>query len=217
MTLQERIKGGGYKATAKTTARAKPPSFQSVCIGLLVAGFMCVAISVASQGGGQAQATATSPMVASQASHVKYSKQELLAMALQADRRYGNPEGMSPALITMESHWNVKAVSRDQKGKPLAFGIAQFTKGTAQAYHVNPMDPVSAIDGMARYMSILLKRYHGDARKAIAAYNGGHRGVMHLVATKFLYMIRQPWWTWDNQTAKYSQDALNRIVSKDFD
>lgn len=40
-----------------------------------------------------------------------------------------------------------------------------------------PNDPKTNIDHSAKYMSQLLKRYQGDAPKALAAYNWGMRHV----------------------------------------
>lgn len=58
-----------------------------------------------------------------------------------------------------------------------AGGIAQFIDGTAKKYGINKFDSVQAIDGQARYMKDLLKKYNGDWAKALASYNTGEANV----------------------------------------
>ena len=44
---------------------------------------------------------------------------------------------------------------------------------TAAEQGVNVSDPLSSIDGAAKYLSYLVDYFKGDMRKAIFAYNGG--------------------------------------------
>jgi soluble lytic murein transglycosylase-like protein len=48
----------------------------------------------------------------------------------------------------------------------------QFMPATARGLGVNAMDPNSAIDGAARYLSSLTKQF-GSTDLALAAYNAG--------------------------------------------
>lgn len=84
-----------------------------------------------------------------------------------ASKAYGIPAGMLDALLTQESGYNPKAISK--KG---ALGIAQFMPGTAAQYGVDPFDPKSAIYGAGRYLSDLHRRF-GSWQAALAAYNEG--------------------------------------------
>jgi soluble lytic murein transglycosylase-like protein len=61
----------------------------------------------------------------------------------------------------------------DARSPAGALGIAQFMPGTAASMGVNPMNPQQALDGAARHMASLLKKYGGDYHKALAAYNAG--------------------------------------------
>jgi soluble lytic murein transglycosylase-like protein len=55
-----------------------------------------------------------------------------------------------------------------------AQGVMQLLPATAREYRVrNPFSATESIQGGARYLSMLLKRYHGDRRLAAAAYNAG--------------------------------------------
>jgi len=52
--------------------------------------------------------------------------------------------------------------------------VMQLMPDTAQEYGVSdPFSPQQSIDGGARYMRALLRRYNGDRPLAAAAYNAG--------------------------------------------
>lgn len=92
----------------------------------------------------------------------------------RAARRYGVRPELLVAQLTQESGLNPDAVSPAG-----ARGIAQFMPGTAKGYGVNLHDNRARddIDGAARHMRDLLRKYGGDERKALAAYNAGAGAV----------------------------------------
>lgn len=89
------------------------------------------------------------------------------AIALQDAQKYGIPPEVFLAQINQESGFNPNA--RSSAG---ALGIAQFIPSTARAYGVDPMNPISALDGAARYDASLLKKY-GNVSRMLSAYNSG--------------------------------------------
>lgn len=103
-----------------------------------------------------------------------------------AARAHGVSEPLLLALVTAESAGNALAVS--PKG---AMGLGQLMPATADRFGVrDPFDPAQNLDAAARYLSILLLRYRGDAVLALAAYNAGegavdrHRGVPPFAETR---------------------------------
>jgi soluble lytic murein transglycosylase-like protein len=79
----------------------------------------------------------------------------------------------------------VKAVMRQESGsKPCAIsekgamGLMQIMPETAQSLNTkDPLDPAQNIEAGAHYLKDMLKRFKGDLRLALAAYNAGPEKV----------------------------------------
>ncbi len=90
-----------------------------------------------------------------------------------AARTYGLDGALLHAVISVESRYNSKAVSK--KG---AKGMMQLMPETALRYGVkDSFDPAQNINGGAQYLRDLLKTYNKDVRLALAAYNAGENAV----------------------------------------
>ena len=85
----------------------------------------------------------------------------------RAGARYGVDASLLAAVASQESSFNASAVSPAG-----AQGRMQFMPATAKGLAVNALDPTSAIDGAARYLSSLTKQF-GSTELALAAYNAG--------------------------------------------
>lgn len=94
-----------------------------------------------------------------------------LAVARDAARRHGIPEDLFLRLVQRESNWSPSAVS--PKG---ATGLAQLMPATAALLGVDIADPAQNLDGGARYLKMMYRRF-GDWRLALAAYNAGPEAV----------------------------------------
>ena len=82
-------------------------------------------------------------------------------------------QGMNPdvikSIVQVESGYDPRALSH--KG---AMGLMQLMPQTASDMGVSdPWDPAENITAGTRYFSRLMKRYQGDMKKALAAYNAG--------------------------------------------
>ena len=91
---------------------------------------------------------------------------------LTASQRYGVRAELLKAICVAESGMNPKVVSPAG-----AQGLMQLMPATARALAVDDsFDPAQAIDGGARYMAQMIKRF-GDVQRAVAAYNAGPEAV----------------------------------------
>jgi hypothetical protein len=85
----------------------------------------------------------------------------------RAASRHGVDASLLAAVASKESNFDSRAVSPAG-----AQGLMQFMPATAAGLGVNPLDPGSAIDGAARYLSSLTQQF-GSTDLALAAYNAG--------------------------------------------
>lgn len=93
-----------------------------------------------------------------------------------ASAKYGIPVDLIKAVIDTESSFNPNVVSSAG-----AKGLMQLMDGTARGLGVSdPFDPAQSIDGGVRYLSYQLKRFDGQEKMALAAYNAGPGRVTKL-------------------------------------
>ncbi len=96
-----------------------------------------------------------------------------------ASQCYGVPFCLVKSIIKAESNFNSRAVS--EKG---AQGLMQLMPSTARLMNVSdPFDPYQNIMGGTRYFRMMLNRFNGKVKYALAGYNAGpgnveiHKGV----------------------------------------
>jgi soluble lytic murein transglycosylase-like protein len=94
-------------------------------------------------------------------------------MVAAASDRHQVDADLINSVIQQESSFNPGA--RSPKG---AQGLMQLMPSTASKLGVgNVFEPRDNIEGGTRYLQQLLEQYHGDAIKALAAYNAGPQRV----------------------------------------
>lgn len=93
-----------------------------------------------------------------------------------AIERASSRQTLSPLLLSAvawrESRFNQGAIS--PKG---ARGVMQLMPQTARSLGVDPADLEANVAGGAAYLASLMRRYDGDLRRALAAYNAGPAAV----------------------------------------
>lgn len=92
-------------------------------------------------------------------------------MAEAAARKYGIPTHLFNRLIQQESAWNPRA-----KSSAGAIGLAQLMPATARYLKVDPYNPRQNLEGGARYLAQMHRKF-GSWRLALAAYNAGPEAV----------------------------------------
>lgn len=94
----------------------------------------------------------------------------------QSARQYASGAGVDSTIfvnqIQQESGFNPRATSPAG-----AEGIAQFMPATAAGMGINPWDALQALAGAAALDASNLKKYKGDYKKMLAAYNAGGGAV----------------------------------------
>lgn len=144
-------------------------------IGILMTGAVCIGYNL--QPVSHEEADKTAEVVLHEMEHptVKPVMQTVLMGQLQADR-------LLPAVEQVESHGNANAVS--SKG---ARGLYQVMPDTAKhpGFGVMPMrnHTIKEQRRFARdYLNALLRKYHGNHKLALAAYNAGVGAVDRVIA-----------------------------------
>lgn len=87
--------------------------------------------------------------------------------------QYGVEESLVRAIIRQESCFNQRA--RSHVG---ATGLMQLMPGTADLLGVNMHDSQQNIRGGVKYIAQMLRKFDGDKRLALAAYNAGPGAVI---------------------------------------
>jgi soluble lytic murein transglycosylase len=101
-------------------------------------------------------------------STTKYDK-----IITKAAKRHGVLFSLIKSVISVESGFNPRAVS--SKG---AKGLMQIMPGNYQSLAIrNPFDPYQNIMGGAHYLKRMIKRFDGQLKLVLAAYNAGPEAV----------------------------------------
>lgn len=95
------------------------------------------------------------------------------AEAAHIAAQHGIPKGLFLALVHQESGFNPTA--RSSAG---AYGLTQLMPGTARGLGVNLSDPISQLEGGAKYLRQQFDRF-GNWKMALAAYNAGPGNVVN--------------------------------------
>src|SRR5579859_7312963 len=111
-----------------------------------------------------------------------YSIQDLQNIAVEDATNQGIDPTIFLKQINQESAWNPNAVSTAG-----AIGIAQFMPSTAQAYAIDPYDPIASLQAAAKYDRNALNQIgaingqytSSDYAKMLATYNEGYGNLQY--------------------------------------
>ena len=102
-----------------------------------------------------------------------FSRQHYGAVIQQAAGQFGLEEALLHAVISVESGYNPKAVSKRGAG-----GLMQLMPATAKRFGVaDVFDPADNVRGGAQYLAELLRLFGNDLQLVLAAYNAGEAAV----------------------------------------
>jgi len=115
-----------------------------------------------------------------------YDKKYINSIIDKYSEIYKIPSGLVKSVVQNESSYNHRAVSK--KG---ALGLMQLMPSVIKERGVkNPFNPEENINAGTSLLKDLLKKYNGDYKLALAAYNSGvgnvqkHKGVPNFPETK---------------------------------
>jgi soluble lytic murein transglycosylase-like protein len=108
---------------------------------------------------------------------------------------YKLPPNLLSSLCYVESKYNVLAIHKDD-GTSNSVGVCQVKLKTAkwlgfEGTEKELMNPETNIWYAAKYLSYQLKRYHGNVKKAVIAYNIGN--AKGLTSTKYSAKVLKQW------------------------
>ncbi len=100
-------------------------------------------------------------------------RQDIDRLITKAARRHKLSHHLVRAVVKAESDYDPACVSSAG-----AMGLMQLMPETARDLKVSdPFDPRQNIDGGVRYLAMMIDRFDGDLKKALAAYNFGPANV----------------------------------------
>ena len=113
------------------------------------------------------------PMASLDTASFSENRKRFMPLIGKAARRYRVNEALLDAVVTAESAYDPKAVS-----KAGAVGLMQLMPGTAKRYGTTDRyNPEANVYAGTRYLRDLLKQFQ-DTRLAVAAYNAGENNVI---------------------------------------
>ncbi len=122
---------------------------------------------------GRVYFTNRAPLVNSTPSTPRSRYARIMPLVYTLARKYDIDAQLVRAVISVESNFNVQAISRAG-----AQGLMQLMPATAAHYGVaDPFDPEANIEGGIRFLKDLWHRYQGDVNRVLAAYNAGENAV----------------------------------------
>jgi hypothetical protein len=134
--------------------------------------------------------------------------------------RYATQFGVDAALVAavIQVESNGDANSRSNAG---AMGLMQLMPGTCQDFGVtDPYDPDQNIRGGTNLLARNLKRYGGDLKRALAAYNAGARRVddgswVNLSETRrYVPAVMGYYNSWSSGTAVWTPSEISPIPAQ---
>jgi soluble lytic murein transglycosylase-like protein len=177
------------RAAARRAAAARRTALSRTARRVLV-------VAVIASFGLVAEATQVESVSAKSSAHPRSSPGTLVPAACGIPRQFASAfraasrETGLPLSLLAAVAWEESRMDPDAVSPAGARGLLQLMPGTAEIVGVTASGPAANVRAGARYLRLMLDRFHGDLELALAAYNAGPTAVAEAGGAPWVETLR---------------------------